>query len=324
LTPKNKSTDAAFFQLSSLILAKKSIETIVDFIVRESLNCLNAHRVSFFRLDERSANIKPSISNTCNPAYAAIGMFEEKEVVGTALKERTPILLKTPKDFSDFFKYSKSERKISSLMVIPISFQGKFTSALSAALMDETQAFDEKDLQLLSTFANHACIAMENTFLLANVRKMETSLGAYDQNLKNIQNELQDLAKRETRHIEENISRFIPKTEKEELPDYNNSYSDAFAQTFQMPLISLKGFILDPSLQKAVGEKYAEMHRIIVLENSEGKMKIALAEPTKYLLDELRRITPPRKKLEFFLADPNEVRLCLQKNYNPFSINRFK
>jgi hypothetical protein len=324
LTPKNQSTEAAFFQLSSMILAKKSIETIVDFIVRESLNCLNAHRVSFFRLDERSGNIKPSVSNTCNPAYAVIGMFEEKEVVGTALKERTPILLKTPKDFSDFFKYSKGQRKISSLMVIPFSFQGKFTSALSAALMDETHAFDDKDLQLFSTFANHACIAMENSFLHAKVRKMETSLGAYDQNLENIQNELQDLAKRETRHIEENISRFVPKTEKEGLPDYNSSYSDAFAQTFEMPLISLKGFILDPSLQKAVGEKYAEMHRIIVLENSEGRMKIALAEPTKYLLDELRRITPPRKKLEFVLADPNEVRLCLQKYYNPFSINRLK
>jgi hypothetical protein len=131
------------------------------------------------------------------------------------------------------------------------------------------------------------------------------------------------LQKKETRHIEENISRFIPKTENAKLFDYNNGYSDAFAKTFEMPLISLKGFSLDPSLQKAVGEKYAEMNRIIVLENSEGKMKIALAEPTKYLLDELRRITPSRKKLEFVLADPNEVRLCLQKYYNPFSINKF-
>jgi hypothetical protein len=324
LIPKNHPTDTAFFQLSSMILAKKSIETIVDFIVRESLNCLNAHRVSFFRLDERSGNIKPSVSNTCNPAYAAIGMFEEEEVVANALKGRTPIFLKTPKDLSDLFKYLKGERKITSLMVIPISFQWNFTNALSAALMDETHAFDDKDLQLLCTFANHACIAMENTFLLAKVRKMDTVLGAYDQNLKNIQNGLQDLAKKETRHIEENISGFIPKTENAKLADYNNSYSDAFAKTFEMPLISLKGFTLDPSLQKAVGEKYAEMNRIIVLENSDGKMKIALAEPTKYLLDELRRIIPPRKKIQFFLADPNEVRLCLQKYYNPFLINRFK
>lgn len=307
-----------------MILAKKSIETIFDFIVRESLNCLNAHRVSFFLLDQRSGNIKPSFNNTCNPAYATIGMFEEKEVVANALKEGNPILLKIPKDFTVLFKYLKGERKITSLMVIPIPFQGKFTNALSAALMDETHAFDEKDLQLLSTFANHACIAMENTFLLAKVRKMETSLGAYDQNLKNIQNGLQDLAKREARHIEENIRRFLPKTENEKLSDYNNSYSDALAQTFGMSLISLKGFILNPSLQKTVGEKYAEMNRIIVLENSEDRMKIALAEPTKYLLDELRRITPPKKKLEFFLADPNEVRLCLQKHYNPFSINRLK
>lgn len=324
MAPQNHPTDAAFFQLSSMILAKKSIETIVDFIVRESLNCLNAHRVSFFLLDQQSGNIRPSVSNTCNPAYAAIGMFEEKEVVANALKEGTPILLKTPKDFTVLFKYLKGERKITSLMVIPIPFQGKFTNALSAALMDETHAFDEKDLQLLSTFANHACIAMENTFLLAKVRKMETSFGAYDQNLKNIQNGLQDLAKREARHIEENIRRFLPKTENEKLSDYNNSYSDALAQTFGMSLISLKGFILNPSLQKTVGEKYAEMNRIIVLENSEDRMKIALAEPTKYLLDELRRITPPKKKLEFFLADPNEVRLCLQKHYNPFSINRLK
>jgi GAF domain-containing protein len=150
-------------------------------------------------------------------------MFEEREVVSNALKEGTSILLETPKDLSDLFKYLKGERKITSLMVIPISFQGKFTNALSAALMDETHAFEDKDLQLLSTFANHACIAMENTFLLAKVRKMETVLGAYDQNLKNIQNGLQGLAKRETRHIEENISRFIPKTENAKLFDYNQA-----------------------------------------------------------------------------------------------------
>jgi hypothetical protein len=54
----NQSSQTAFLQLSSMILSHGSVETVLDFIVQESLNCLNAHRVSIFHMDEKNGIMK--------------------------------------------------------------------------------------------------------------------------------------------------------------------------------------------------------------------------------------------------------------------------
>lgn len=197
-------------------------------------------------------------------------------------------------------------------------------NVLSAVSIDGEHIFDEKDLQSLFIFGNLACIAVEIGYLLVAVRKGVSFRRNYEQYLDNIQDQLQDLAKNKTRHFEESIQRFLPKEgEVRKSCNYSN-YSNALSKTFNIPAISLKNFSLDSLLQKAVGEKFALNHKIVVLENGPDKIKLALAEPTKYFMDELRKTIPPTKKVEFYLADPAEVRLCFGKYYNPFSINTFK
>ena len=55
----NRSSGTAFLQLSSMILSHRSVETVLHSIVQESLNCLNAHRVSILHMDEKKGFIKP-------------------------------------------------------------------------------------------------------------------------------------------------------------------------------------------------------------------------------------------------------------------------
>lgn len=316
--------EAAFFRISSMILAHRNFETILDLIVRESLSCLNAHRASSYQLDEKNGTLHTKFTHASGPEYAQIGLFEEKELARSALKQRNPPILKGPKDLSGLFKFMRGERKITSLMIVPFPFQGKSISGLSSVLIDELHTFDEKDLQLFSIFANYACMAMENAFLLAEVRKRTSLLQTYEQNLANIQNHLQDLAKKEIRYLEENIQNFLTKKEEERKTSDPSNYSNALAKTYNISMISLKGFTLDPLLQKLVDEKYAANNMIVVLENSADKIKLALAEPTQYIMEELKRITPARKIIEFCLADPNEVQLCFKKYYDPFAVNKLK
>lgn len=323
LMRNNQSSQTAFLQLSSMILSHGSVEAVLDFIVQESLNCLNAHRVSIFQMEDKNGIMKAQFTQASQPEYAGVGLFEEKEMARNVFKGSKSFLLKEPKDFSKFFKYVKGERTISSLMTVPLSFQGKTIRAFSAVSINEVRTFDEKDLQSLLIFGNLASIAMEIVYLLAEVRKGTSLRQTYEQSLDNIQNQLQDLAKNETRDLKESIQRFLPKEEEGKSPDYSD-YSIAFSKTYDIPTISLKDFTINPSLQKAVGEKYALNHKILVLENSPDKIKLALAEPTKYIMDELRRIIPPRKRVEFHLANPDEVKLCFRKYFNPFSLNRFK
>jgi hypothetical protein len=312
--------ETAFFQISSMIITQKGLDTTLELIVRESLNCLNAHRATIFLMDEKNSLIKTQFTYASDQSYSQVELFEEKEVALKSFKENKSFLLREPKDFSELFKYGKGERKLTSLMCIPLSFQNRIIKVLSVVLIGKESSFDEKDLQLLSIFGNYAFIALEKAYWHSEVRKAVSLQKTYEQYLENIQNHLQDLIKKDHPNAEENIERLL--AEKDSVGF--NTYLNALSKNFNIPIISLKDFSLNSLLQKAVGEKYAENNKIVVLKNSADTIKLALAEPTKYLMDEIRRIMPPRKKIKFYLADPDEVNLSFKKHYNPFSINRFK
>jgi hypothetical protein len=98
----------------------------------------------------------------------------------------------------------------------------------------------------------------------------------------------------------------------------------ALSKHFTMPTVSLKGFYPSPSLQRAVGEAFAQKHKILVLENDVWKIRLALAEPTSLLLDELRRAFPAGKRVEFCLANPIEMDNCLKQRFDPFLVSYYR
>jgi len=103
-----------------------------------------------------------------------------------------------------------------------------------------------------------------------------------------------------------------------------DDYMQALSKHFNMPLISLGKFLPQLFLQKAIGEKYAQNNKIVVLENSETKVKVALAEPRQNLIDELQRIFTGLKHIEFYLAYPLEIDLYLKKLSAPLETTHSK
>jgi len=77
-----------------------------------------------------------------------------------------------------------------------------------------------------------------------------------------------------------------------------DEYMDVLSGHFNMPITSLDGFLPSPSLQQAVGDAYAQKHKIVVLGNYPEKSKLGLAEPSIFVMDELKRAFPVRMSLE--------------------------
>jgi hypothetical protein len=90
------------------------------------------------------------------------------------------------------------------------------------------------------------------------------------------------------------------------------SYLSALSKHFNMPIVSLKNISVSRSLQESVGERYARQQMVVVLENSPHKIKLAIAEPTHQLLDDIRRILPANKSVEFYLASLLEIENCFK------------
>ena len=95
----------------------------------------------------------------------------------------------------------------------------------------------------------------------------------------------------------------------------NEQYLQALTRHFIMQIISLGGFVPSQALQSLVGENYAFIKKIIVLQNEDEKIKLALSEPTIFLMHEIQKFGPEGKRIEFYLAKSAEMESCLEKLY---------
>jgi hypothetical protein len=201
--------ETALFQISSAIHAHKDLPKILELIVRESLDYLNAHRSTIFLIEGKSGILKKQCAYAMDPTDEQLSLFEEKEVARKALRQMSPLLLREPKDFSDFFRYEKRARKISSILCIPLHSRGKPIGVLSVILINEKNAFNEKNLKSLSLFGNQASIAIESAHLQEEVRKGVSLRKTYEGYLDDILNQLRNLSAEERKRIEEHIQRFM-------------------------------------------------------------------------------------------------------------------
>jgi len=199
----------AFFQVNSMITAHEDLSVILERIVRETLHCLKTHRSSVFLLDGKNGILKTQFTYAFEPKHEQVSLLEEKEIAKKAIKQGTPLLLREPKNFEDFFKYRERERRITSLLSIPLSAQGKFVGALSSVLVNETRHFNERDLKNLSLYGSQASIAIENAQLREQVSKEISSRKTFEQYLDDILNRLENRQEDERHRIEEHIGKLL-------------------------------------------------------------------------------------------------------------------
>lgn len=96
------------------------------------------------------------------------------------------------------------------------------------------------------------------------------------------------------------------------------AYLKVLSKHFNMPIVSLKNFSPSPALQRVIGERYAEKHMIVVLKNTAETIKLALAEPTFFIMEELRKGLPKGKRIEFCLAPLHEIQDYFRNKSAPF------
>jgi hypothetical protein len=98
-----------------------------------------------------------------------------------------------------------------------------------------------------------------------------------------------------------------------------DEYMRALSAHFSMPIVSLKGFRVYPTMQKAIGEQYALKNRLVVLSNSPQKVGVAMAEPYLSIFEHLEKAMPKGKYILFCIARASEIETCLDVAYDPFN-----
>ena len=208
----------ALAQIGSAIIQHKDFMSVLEMIGRESMNCLKAHRSTVYLMEEKSGILKTQFTFTSDPQHEQVGLFEEKEMARKTLRSKKPFLLRELADFSDFLNYKERDRKITSLISLPLALENKFLGALTVVIIDDDRKFSTRDLQFLLVLANQVAIAMEHSYLAEEVRKGAGFRKNYEQHLDTILNQLQTLSDVERKRIEDHIGKLLPASTAEANP----------------------------------------------------------------------------------------------------------
>ena len=260
--------ETAFFQITSAISAQKDLNTILEVIVRESLNCLRANRSTIFLVDEKSEILKIQWTNASDSLYKQVGLLEEREVAQKTLRQNKPLLLGGLGIFPDLLKYEERDRRITSLMSIPVSSKGKMMGVLSAVLFNEEYGFDEKSLQFFSSFANLASTAMGMADLLEEMSKAKGLRITYESYLDNILKQLQGPSEKEHPRIDSPI----PMIQTEQKVDEKELYEGQGKEkvTWVEGIITLKE---EPGMNRRKDERVETIVRVEFEEQNWGFTK---------------------------------------------------
>ena len=208
----------ALAQIGSAIIQHKDFMSVLEMIGRESLNCLKAHRSTVFLMEQKSGILRTQFTFTSDPQHEQVGLFEEKEMARKTLRSKKPFLLRELADFSDFLNYRERDRKITSLISLPLALENRFLGALTVVIIDDDRKFSTRDLQFLLVLANQVAIAMEHSYLAEEVRKGAGFRKSYEQHLDTILNQLQTLSDVERKRIEDHIGKLLPASTAEANP----------------------------------------------------------------------------------------------------------
>jgi hypothetical protein len=198
--------ESAIFRIGSVFAAHKDLNTILEYVVREAVNCLRANRSTFFYYDREKGTLKAQFTHALNPRYQQVDLIEEKEAAKKALKEKKPLLLAGPESFSDFFKKEKRENNITSLMSIPLFNKGEAVGVLSVLLINQRFNFQERNLGLFSGLANLVLAAMELADLNGVAREGKDFRITCERHLDNILGLLEGVSEREQQGTQNHIS----------------------------------------------------------------------------------------------------------------------
>ncbi|HET6488193.1 MAG TPA: hypothetical protein VFG28_00415 [Syntrophales bacterium] len=85
--------------------------------------------------------------------------------------------------------------------------------------------------------------------------------------------------------------------------------------------ICLKGMVIYPHLQGIFGERYCSSNRIVVLKDTPSEIKVAVPEQSLPCIDEIRKVLPRQKRLDFQLGDQLEIEQVFIRGYDPFDLS---
>lgn len=170
-------------EISRSLTSTLDIDALLGVILEASSELTDTETASIMLLDEKTGElIFAAATGSQREELAHIRVPLDGSIAGTVLRERAPLVVSdVTKDPRHFVQASQSVGFTTrSILGVPMSIKDRPIGVLEALNKKGNAYFSEEDIQVLTTFANQAAVAIENARLVAALRKAYQKLNDLD------------------------------------------------------------------------------------------------------------------------------------------------
>ena len=172
-----KSYIDALSKISKAITSDLYLEDMLKLIVTLTANVMEAKICSLWLLDEKTQSLKIKATQAMSSEYLKERKIKVGEgIVGLVAKNKKPtVILDVLKDKSYKEKTLAKKENLVSMLSVPMMVKNNVIGVINC-YTTQVYKFGENDINLLSTVANQAAVAIENTELLVKTKIIQDEL----------------------------------------------------------------------------------------------------------------------------------------------------
>ncbi|OQX85822.1 MAG: histidine kinase [Candidatus Omnitrophica bacterium 4484_70.2] len=174
-----KSFLEAISKISKAITSDLYLEDILKLIVTVTANVMEAKICSLWLLDEKTQELKLRATQALSKEYLKERSIKLGEgIVGLVAKERRPcVVLNVQKNKRYKEKELAKKEGLISMLSVPMMVKSKVIGVINC-YTTSPHRFKKSEIELLTTVANQAAVAIENTELLVKTKIIQEELEA--------------------------------------------------------------------------------------------------------------------------------------------------
>ena len=169
----------ALSKVSKVITSDLYLEDILRLIVTVTAQVMNSKICSLMLLDEEKRELRISATQSISEEYIKKPNLKVGEgIAGKVAKEKRPITVADVTKEKEYKYRSIAEKEgLHSLLSVPLMVKGKVIGVLNS-YTSFPHRFTKNEMDVLTTVANQAAIAIENTRLLVESKVIKEELEA--------------------------------------------------------------------------------------------------------------------------------------------------
>ncbi|MBC8330552.1 MAG: PAS domain S-box protein [Anaerolineae bacterium] len=169
---------AALYTTTLDIIAPHELPKLLKTIVRRAMDLLKGTSGGMYLADEERQRLRCVVSCNTPRDYTGVTLAYGEGAAGTVAATGDPLIVDDYRTWDKRANIYESEQPFSAIISVPMRWQERVIGVIHVMHDTETRTFNPDDLNLLSSFANQAAIAVENARLLDELHKHTEKLEA--------------------------------------------------------------------------------------------------------------------------------------------------